>query len=144
MVKQEIKNVDSDPQSISKAARDDITPPKAFQIKPEPAVSGFTASTGVSKRLGNSLRDPAVPDMSSDEEEDPSNLQDEDMLTPYGSGHPFTNIHAASSGSDIKPFRNVIKRYWTEDEVSEIMSLFRYQSLCLRTRTCGCSLINTG
>lgn len=112
MVKQEIKNVDGDPQLSARTGGDDITPPKPFLNKSEVGVSGFMVSTGLGKRLR--AQD---PDMSSDDGEDQSSQEDEGMLTPFGSGHPFTNIHVAASSSDMKPFRNVIKRYWTEDEV---------------------------
>ena len=43
---------------------------------------------------------------------DDSNMMDDDLITPFA-GNAINHILG-----DIKPFRNVIKRYWTEEEVS--------------------------
>lgn len=53
-------------------------------------------------------------DESSDYDE--SHIQDDEMMTPFA-GESISNI-LNGSVSDSKPFRNVVKRYWTEDEVS--------------------------
>ena len=45
--------------------------------------------------------------------DDDSNIMDDELMTPFAGDH-INHIR----GTDIKPFRNVIKRYWTEEEVS--------------------------
>ena len=67
---------------------------------------------------------------------DQSNMPEDSLMTPFA-GDAISNIL-----SDIKPFRNVIKRYWTDDEVNISVTKFSY--LCYRIRNCALWLTNTG
>lgn len=46
-------------------------------------------------------------------------IKDDEIMTPFA-GESISNLLSASDANifEMKPFRNVIKRYWTEEEVS--------------------------
>jgi hypothetical protein len=84
---------------------DSYSPPKKFREGPD------QDAPLIGKRLQRSLI--AAPD--GDLMEDIScSLYEETPQTPY----PGDNLNNMIARSEIKPFRNVIKRYWTEDEVN--------------------------
>ena len=60
------------------------------------------------------------------------------MLTPFDGGDKISSI---IGGNDAKPFRKVIKRYWTEEEVR---NSFNFYADIFRTRNLGCLLTNMG
>ena len=113
---------------------DDISPPKNIKIKTEHDSQNLIP--GLGKRLQRSFTDQKDPDLSS--VYDPSSAQDEDMLTPFDGGDKISSI---IGGNDAKPFRNVIKRYWTEEEVR---NSFTFYVDIFRTRNLGCLLTNMG
>ena len=67
-----------------------------------------------------SKRDPVISHKN-DPQNELSSLYDEDLMTPFA-GNPVSSMLCGGvigheSNMDIKPFKNVIKRYWTEEEV---------------------------
>lgn len=90
-----------------------ISPPKKALLKMETDPEGISLALG--KRVQRALNDTAC-DGEFSSAYDQSHIQDDDdMMAPFAG----ENISMLGSGGamDQKPFRNVIKRYWTEDEV---------------------------
>ena len=56
----------------------------------------------------------SIPDPDGDLMDEQSSQYEETPQTPY----PGESLNNMIAGSEIKPFRNVVKRYWTEDEVN--------------------------
>lgn len=83
---------------------------KQGALKAETAADAYARTLG--KRVHRSLAE--------EEEEDSSSAYDESngLMTSFA-GDPISNILG------MKPFRSVIKRYWTEDEVT-IYPLYYY------------------
>jgi hypothetical protein len=84
---------------------DSYSPPKNFK---DGGMDGRLIGKRVQRALNNPDGDLAGGDYSSVYEETPQ--------TPY----PGETLNHMIARSDIKPFRNVIKRYWTEDEVNHL------------------------
>ena len=84
---------------------DSYSPPKNFR-------NGGDQDALIGKRVQRSL---AGQDGGDQGGADYSSVYEETPQTPYPAGDTLNNM---ISRSDIKPFRNVIKRYWTEDEVN--------------------------
>lgn len=89
---------------------DDFSPPKRVQSRDNGALQRHTAALG--KRVQRSLEESDEEDLTS---LDQSHLNDDAQMTPFAGEDAISNFL-----SEIKPFRNVIKRYWTEDEVIDI------------------------
>ena len=82
---------------------DSYSPPKKFK-------EGADQDALLGKRMQRSLA--VAPD--GDLIDDMTSQYEETPQTPY----PGENLNNMIARSEIKPFRNVIKRYWTEDEVN--------------------------
>jgi hypothetical protein len=82
---------------------DSYSPPKNFR-------ESYNQDALIGKRVQRALAAPDA-DLAGGEF---SSVYDETPQTPY----PGESLNNMIARSEIKPFRNVVKRYWTEDEVN--------------------------